>query len=79
MLFHRALRREFMNTGVVVFAVLLMITVTTQLIRMLGWAAQGVIPPDGVLILLGLVAGSVGVIAHWAVEARIDRTVLAGA
>jgi hypothetical protein len=31
------------------------------------------------LILLGLVAGSVGVIAHWAVEARIDRTVLAGA
>ena len=56
MLFHRALRREFMNTGVVVFAVLLMITVTTQLIRMLGWAAQGVIPPDGVLILLGLAA-----------------------
>lgn len=31
------------------------------------------------VILLGLVAGSVGVIAHWAVEARIDRTVLAGA
>jgi hypothetical protein len=30
-------------------------------------------------LLLGLVAGSVGVIAHWAVEARIDRTVLAGA
>ncbi|MGA0599513.1 hypothetical protein ACO2Q3_02265 [Caulobacter sp. KR2-114] len=31
------------------------------------------------LVLLGLVAGSVGVIAHWAIEARIDRTVLAGA
>jgi hypothetical protein len=28
------------------------------------------------LILLGLVAGSVAVIANWAVEARIDRTVL---
>jgi lipopolysaccharide export system permease protein len=55
-LFHRALRREFMNTGAVVFAVRLMITITTQLIRMLGWAAQGVIPPDGVLILLGLAA-----------------------
>jgi hypothetical protein len=31
------------------------------------------------LMLLGLVAGSVGVIAHWWVEARIDRTVLAEA
>ncbi|MEI7967367.1 MAG: LPS export ABC transporter permease LptF [Betaproteobacteria bacterium] len=56
MIFQRALLREFMNTGVVVFAVLLMIIITTQLIRMLGWAAQGVIPPDGVLILLGLAA-----------------------
>ncbi len=28
------------------------------------------------VILLGLVAGSVAVIANWAVEARIDRTVL---
>jgi lipopolysaccharide export system permease protein len=55
-IFQRALLREFTNTGVVVFAVLLMITVTTQLIRMLGWAAQGVIPPDGVLVLLGLAA-----------------------
>ncbi|MBI1395577.1 MAG: LPS export ABC transporter permease LptF [Betaproteobacteria bacterium] len=56
MIFHRALLREFTNTGVVVFAVLLMITVTTQLIRMLGWAAQGMIPPDGVLVLLSLAA-----------------------
>jgi len=55
-IFQRALLREFTNTGVVVFAVLLMITVTTQLIRMLGWAAQGLIPPDGVLVLLGLAA-----------------------
>ncbi|ESQ80867.1 hypothetical protein [Asticcacaulis sp. YBE204] len=28
------------------------------------------------LILLGLIAGSVAVISNWAVEARIDRTVL---
>lgn len=55
-IFHRALLRDFANTGMVVFVVLLMITVTTQLIRMLGWAAQGTIPPDGVLILLGLAA-----------------------
>ena len=56
MIFQRALLREFANTGLGVFVVLLMITVTTQLIRMLGWAAQGVIPTDGVLILLGLAA-----------------------
>ena len=29
------------------------------------------------LILLGMVCGSVAVMAHWAVEARIDRTVMA--
>ena len=28
------------------------------------------------LILMGLLAGMVGVVAHWAVEARIDRAVL---
>lgn len=28
------------------------------------------------LFLLGLLAGAVGVICHWAIEARIDRTVL---
>lgn len=56
MIFRRALLREFGNTGLAVFLVLLMITVTTQLIRMLGWAAQGRIPTDGVLILLGLAA-----------------------
>lgn len=56
MIFQRTLLREFTHTGAVVFAVLLLITVTTQLIRMLGMAAQGMIPPDGVLILLGLAA-----------------------
>jgi lipopolysaccharide export system permease protein len=55
-IFQRALLREFTNTGLVVFIVLLMITITTQLIRILGWAAQGVIAPDGVLILLSLAA-----------------------
>ena len=28
------------------------------------------------LFLLGLLAGVVGVICHWIIEARIDRTVL---
>lgn len=55
-IFQRALLREFANTGLVVFMILLMITITTQLIRLLGWAAQGAIPTDGVLILLGLAA-----------------------
>ncbi len=56
MIFQRTLLREFANTGAVVFVVLLMITVTTQTIRMLGLAAQGMIPTEGVLILLGLAA-----------------------
>lgn len=56
MIFQRSLLREFANTGLAVFVILLAITVTTQLIRMLGWAAQGMIPTDGVLILLGLAA-----------------------
>lgn len=56
MIFQRTLLREFANTGAVVFVVLLMITVTTQTIRMLGLAAQGLIPTEGVLILLGLAA-----------------------
>lgn len=30
------------------------------------------------LILMGLFSGAIAVIAHWAVEARIDRTVLGG-
>jgi lipopolysaccharide export system permease protein len=55
-IFQRALLREFANTGLAIFLVLLMITITTQLIRMLGWAAQGVIPTEAVLILLGLAA-----------------------
>jgi len=55
-IFQRSLLREFANTGLAVFLILLAITVTTQLIRMLGWAAQGMIPTDGLLILLGLAA-----------------------
>ncbi len=56
MIFQRSLLREFANTGLAVFVILLAITITTQLIRMLGWAAQGMIPTDGVVILLGLAA-----------------------
>ena len=58
----------------------------TSLNMALGLANTPLTPPANViapgaaevlmLILLGLVAGSVAVIAHWAVEARIDRAVL---
>ncbi|MDC7675738.1 hypothetical protein [Asticcacaulis machinosus] len=52
----------------------------------IGLSNVGTLPPIAVLapgyaeimalILLGLITGSVAVIANWAVEARIDRTVL---
>ncbi|UDF05131.1 hypothetical protein [Asticcacaulis sp. AND118] len=52
----------------------------------IGLANVKTVPPVAVLapgwaeiaslILLGLITGSVAVIAHWAVEARIDRAVL---
>jgi lipopolysaccharide export system permease protein len=53
MIFQRALLREFANTGVATFIVLLAITITTQLIRFLGYAARGNISTDAVLTFLG--------------------------
>ena len=53
MIFHKALVREFANTALATFFVLLGITITTQLVKLLGQAAIGVITSAGVLALLG--------------------------
>jgi lipopolysaccharide export system permease protein len=53
MIFQRSLLREFTATGIVAFFVLLAITITTQLIRFLGYAARGNISSDAVLTFLG--------------------------
>lgn len=53
MIFQRSLLREFAATGSATFLVLLAITITTQLIRFLGYAARGNISTDAVLTFLG--------------------------
>lgn len=53
MIFHKALVREFANAAVATFFVLLGITLTMQLVKLLGQAAVGVITSTGVLALLG--------------------------
>ena len=53
MIFQRSLLREFAATGIATFVVLLAITITTQLIRFLGYAARGNISSDAVLTFLG--------------------------
>ena len=53
MIFQRSLLREFTTTGIAAFFVLLAITITTQLIRFLGYAARGNISSDAVLTFLG--------------------------
>lgn len=53
MIFHKTLVREFANTALAVFFVLLGITLTTQLVKLLGQAAAGAITSTGVLALLG--------------------------
>lgn len=53
MIFSRSALREFTSSGLGVFVVLLAITIITQLIRYLGFAARGSIPADTVLTLLG--------------------------
>jgi lipopolysaccharide export system permease protein len=56
MIFHKALVREFSNTALATFFVLLGITLTMQLVKLLGQAALGLITSTGVLALLGLAA-----------------------
>ncbi len=53
MIFHRALLREFAGAALGTFFVLLGITMTTQLVRLLGQAASGAITSVGVVALLG--------------------------
>jgi lipopolysaccharide export system permease protein len=53
MIFVRTTLREFTAVGIAVFLVLLVITVTTQLIKLLGAASGGSIPSDAVLVLSG--------------------------
>ena len=56
MIFQRALLREFGNLALAVFATLFAVTLTTQLIRILGQAASGKVLTEGVLALLGFSA-----------------------
>jgi len=55
-IFQRALLREFGNLALAVFATLFAVTLTTQLIRLLGQAASGQVLSEGVLALLGFSA-----------------------
>ena len=56
MIFQRSLIREFSSLALAVFATLFAITLTTQLIRLLGQAATGRVLSEGVLALLGFSA-----------------------
>ena len=53
MIFGRSLVREFGQVALTVGAVLLAITFTTQIIRLLGKAAGGSLPADAVMVMLG--------------------------
>lgn len=54
MIFRKSLLREFTIAALGTFFVLLGITITTQLVRLLGEAASGTITSTGVVALLGL-------------------------
>ncbi|MDR1934994.1 MAG: LPS export ABC transporter permease LptF [Candidatus Accumulibacter sp.] len=56
MIFQRAIRREFTQSAAGVFVALFAILLTTQLIRLLGEAAEGSIAPEAVAALLGFSA-----------------------
>jgi len=53
MIFRSALLREFTTSAIATFVVLVGISVTTQLVRLLGQAASGLITSTGVIALLG--------------------------
>lgn len=55
-IFQRSLLREFGNLALAVFTTLFAVTLTTQLIRLLGQAAGGQVVSEGVLLLLGFSA-----------------------
>src|SRR5689334_22895462 len=52
-IFHRSLTREFAGIGVAVCSVLVAISATYWMVRLLGRAAGGSIEPEAVLVLLG--------------------------
>jgi lipopolysaccharide export system permease protein len=54
MIFQRSLQRELAYTAGAVFMVLLTIMLTTMMIRIVGFAAQGQIDPKDVVVLIGL-------------------------
>ena len=54
MIFHQALRRELSYTTGGVFLVLVTIMVTTLVIRILGFAANGTVNPEDALVLIAL-------------------------
>ncbi len=56
MIFRRALMRELTVNAVLTFAVLLAIVVTQVMVRLLGAAAAGTLPVDGVLGMLAFTA-----------------------
>lgn len=56
LIFRRSLLREFGSLALAVFVALFAITLTTQLIRLLGQAAGGSVLSEGVLPLLGFAA-----------------------
>lgn len=56
MIFRASLLREFAQSGIATFIVLLAITIATQLVRFLGLAASGTITPGGVFALLAFMA-----------------------
>jgi lipopolysaccharide export system permease protein len=53
MIFRSALLRELATSAAAIFLVLLGISITTQLVRLLGQAASGAITSTGVIALLG--------------------------
>ena len=53
MIYLRSTLREFTAAGVAIFVVLLAITFTSLLIRLLGTAARGKVPADAVFTLIG--------------------------
>jgi len=54
MIFHQALRRELSFTTGGVFLVLVTIMVTTLVIRILGYAANGTVNPEDAIVLIAL-------------------------
>jgi lipopolysaccharide export system permease protein len=56
MIFRSSLLREFTQSAIATFVVLLGITIATQLVRFLGLAATGSITPGGVFALLAFMA-----------------------